>query len=50
MAFKGLRFAGLEWKNITASKVMWVVIAASPSCRFCTARCIWRRFRIRTRA
>ncbi|WP_080803332.1 YhgE/Pip domain-containing protein [Arabiibacter massiliensis] len=28
MAFKGLRFAGLEWKNITASKVMWVVIAA----------------------
>lgn len=28
MSFKGLRFAGLEWKNITASKVMWVVIAA----------------------
>ena len=28
MAFKGLRFAGLEWKNITASKIMWVVIAA----------------------
>ncbi|WP_139653659.1 YhgE/Pip domain-containing protein [Raoultibacter phocaeensis] len=28
MAFKGLRFAGLEWKNVTASKVMWVVIAA----------------------
>lgn len=28
MTFKGLRFAGLEWKNITASKVMWVVIAA----------------------
>lgn len=28
MGFKGLRFAGLEWKNITASKVMWVVIAA----------------------
>ncbi len=28
MAFKGLRFAGLEWKNITASKVMWIVIAA----------------------
>lgn len=28
MAFKGLRFAGFEWKNVTASKVMWVVIAA----------------------
>lgn len=28
MAFKGLRFAGLEWKNLTASKIMWVVIAA----------------------
>lgn len=28
MSFKGLRFAGLEWKNITASKVMRVVIAA----------------------
>ena len=28
MGFRGLRFAGLEWKNITASKVMWVVIAA----------------------
>lgn len=28
MALKGLRFAGLEWRNITASKVMWVVIAA----------------------
>ena len=28
MAFKGLRFAGLEWKTITASKIMWVVIAA----------------------
>lgn len=28
MAFKGLRFAGFEWKNITASKIMWVVIAA----------------------
>lgn len=28
MAFKGLRFAGLEWKNVTASKIMWVVIAA----------------------
>lgn len=28
MSFKGLWFAGLEWKNITASKVMWVVIAA----------------------
>ena len=25
---KGLRFAGLKWKNITASKIMWVVIAA----------------------
>lgn len=28
MVFKGLRFAGFEWKNITASKIMWVVIAA----------------------
>ena len=28
MAFKGLRFDGLEWKNITESKIMWVVIAA----------------------
>ena len=28
MAFKGLRFAGLEWRSITASKIMWVVVAA----------------------
>lgn len=28
MAFKGLRFAGLEWSNLAASKVMWVVIGA----------------------
>lgn len=28
MAFKGLRFVALEWRNILASKVMWVVVAA----------------------
>ncbi|MEG1494062.1 MAG: YhgE/Pip domain-containing protein [Gordonibacter sp.] len=28
MAFKGVRYAGLEWKNITASKIMWMVITA----------------------
>lgn len=28
MAFEGVRFASLEWRNLAASKVMWVVIAA----------------------
>ncbi|WP_165248021.1 YhgE/Pip family protein [Adlercreutzia sp. ZJ141] len=28
MSFRGLRFATIEWKNITAAKVMWVVIGA----------------------
>lgn len=28
MAFKGLHFAGLEWKNIIASKIMWIVVVA----------------------
>ena len=28
MAFEGVRFASLEWRNLAASEVMWVVIAA----------------------
>ncbi len=28
MKFGGLRFAGLEWRNVVSSKIMWAVVAA----------------------